>query len=450
MSPHVRRAPVTVAVTSSLLILATGFTGAAHAQDGTLATPTAPPQTALSGRLTAPVTDDCPWATTPAAPVDASEVPAAGAPLPSLLPVPATHAGGPQMSACGVVAAPAFIVPEDQTATSWIVFDLDSGDVLAAKDPHGRYRPASIIKVLLALVVLDRLDLDREVTIGHDSAAMEGSRVGIVEGGRYTVEQLLQGLLMASGNDAAHALAQELGGDERTLELINTKTLDLGTQDTRVATYSGLDGPGMSTSAFDMALAYRAAWENEVFARIVRTDHVDFPGAPDGDSYQVWNDNHLLLNDSDSIGGKTGFTDDARHTFVGAMERHGRRLATVVLDTTTDKGRPWEQAQRLLNAGYAVPPQQSVGVVEKLAPAAPTSTASTMTSPTPEPAPSTSGAETDPRTVTLRLPAWKVAAMAVGGIFLGALLFGIALNRVLSKRNRARRTDRRPGSVPRR
>ena len=358
-------------------------------------------------------------------------------------PVAARPAGGPAMAECGVTAAPGFLVPEEQTATAWIVFDLDDGDVIAAKDPHGRYRPASIIKALLALVTLEHLPLDREVVATRDSADMEGSRVGLVEDGRYTVEQLLQGLLMASGNDAGHALAQELGGDQRTLELVNAKARELGTQDTRVADYTGLDGPGMSTSPFDLALIYREAWANPVFAHIVDTDFVDFPGGPENEGFQVWNDNHLLLNDPDGIGGKTGFTDDARHTFVGAKDVDGRRLAAIILDTTVDRGRPWEQAGRLLDAAYAVPQGTGIGSVEKLPPVSAAPSPSVTAAGTPAAgAPTGTGGDDASGASGTRSPGWRPAAVTTGVLFLVVLLAGIALNRKLAERRRTRQRRR--------
>src|SRR5690606_6157632 len=88
-------------------------------------------------------TGKCPYRTTPPPAVDSSEVPAPGMPSPDPLPVPETPAGGPRMSDCDVVAARGFDVPEEVAASSWIVFDAGTGDVIAAKDPHGRYRPAS-------------------------------------------------------------------------------------------------------------------------------------------------------------------------------------------------------------------------------------------------------------------------------------------------------------------
>lgn len=313
-----------------------------------------------TSREHAPVTDHCPNALAPPEPTTTSEQLAPGQETPSALPVPAAAAERD----CGVTATEGFTVPEEVVASAWLVADIDSGEIIAQKDPHGRYRPASIIKALLALVAIRDLDLQQEVTVSHESAAQEGSAVGLGEDGVYTVEQLLQGLLLASGNDAAHALAQELGGDEATLAKINELAVELGTTDTRAATYSGLDAPGMSSSAFDLGLIYLAAYQDPVFSRIANTEFVDFPGYDGHEGYQVWNDNGLFMNDPDGIGGKTGYTDDANHTFVGAMDRDGRRLMAIVLDTTIDGGRPWVQAQQLLHEAYDQPTSAGVGTLE--------------------------------------------------------------------------------------
>ena len=87
------------------------------------------------------------------------------------------------MSECGIIAASDFTLPTEVRASAWLVYDLDTGEVLTAKDPHGRYRPASIIKVLLAIVSIKELDLHKEVTISHESTEVEGSAAGIGDGG---------------------------------------------------------------------------------------------------------------------------------------------------------------------------------------------------------------------------------------------------------------------------
>lgn len=363
-----------MAVTTALAIAVSPTLGTATAQD-TLPPEASPPQVTAENAETlddqqddaqpttrerAPDTDDCPHLESPATARTTSEAVAPGgrAPVP---PIPDVPAGGPLMAGCGVIAPEGFTLPENQTASAWMVFDLDSGEILAAKDPHGRYRPASIIKALIALLAIEQLDPAQKVIGTWDAANIEGSRVGVGEGGEYTVDELLHGLLLASGNDAAYLLAQELGGEEATLDMVNERAREIGTEDTFVATYSGLDAPGMSTSAYDMALIYQHAWQNPRFADIVDTEFIDFPGWGDNEGFQVWNDNGLFLNDPDGIGGKTGYTDDANHTFVGALDRGGRRVGAVLLDTTIDKGRPWEQARELIDASLTTLPDEGVG-----------------------------------------------------------------------------------------
>ncbi len=328
----------------------------------------AAPATASAEPNAGPTPDSCPYRVSTPPAVDSSEVPSAGEP-PLPLAVPGRPVGGDALSGCGViVAAGTPPVPDDVSAEAWLVADLDSGDVIAARDPHGRHRPASIIKVLVAMQSINELPLNRTVEGTQDDANAEGTRVGVDEGGHYTVNDLLHGLLMHSGNDTAHALAAQLGGMDPALQKINALAGKLGGRDTRVATPSGLDGPGMSTSAYDIGLFYRYAWQNPTFANIVSTRTYDFPGHPakpgedsDHPGYQLENDNQLLYNYAGALGGKTGYTDDAGQTFVGAANRDGRRLVAVLLHGTRQPIAPWQQAAHLLDYGYATPPGTKIG-----------------------------------------------------------------------------------------
>jgi D-alanyl-D-alanine carboxypeptidase (penicillin-binding protein 5/6) len=310
----------------------------------------------------APEANTCQYrvATPPA--VDSSEVPEAGDP-PLPMPVPAAPMGGDALSGCGIITAPGTPpVPEDVSAEAWVVADLDTGDVIAAKDPHGRHRPASVIKVLVAMQAIKELPIHKVVAGTQDDANAEGTKVGVGENGFYSINDLLHGLLMHSGNDAAHALAMQLGGMDTTLTKINQLADKLGGHDTRVATPSGLDGPGMSTSAYDIGLFYRYAWQNAAFTDIVSTRTFDFPGRGDV-GYPIENDNKLLDNYPGALGGKTGYTDDAGQTFVGAANRDGRRLVAVMLHGTRMPIAPWEQAAHLLDYGYATAPGTKVGTL---------------------------------------------------------------------------------------
>ena len=310
----------------------------------------------------APEAAACPYrASTPPA-VDSSEVPEAGDP-PAPLPVPAKPLGGDALSGCGIITASGTPpVPGDISAETWLVADLDTGDIIAARDPHGRHRPASIIKVLIAMQAIKELPIHKVVPGTQDDANAEGTKVGVGENGFYSINDLLHGLLMHSGNDAAHALAAQLGGMDIAVQKINDLAAKLGGRDTRAATPSGLDGPGMSTSAYDIGLFYRYAWQNPTFADIVATRSFDFPGRGDV-GYPVENDNQLLYNYPGAMGGKTGYTDDAGQTVVGAANHDGRRLMAVLMRGTRQPIAPWQQAAHLLDYGFATAPGTKVGTL---------------------------------------------------------------------------------------
>jgi D-alanyl-D-alanine carboxypeptidase (penicillin-binding protein 5/6) len=289
----------------------------------------------------------------PPAPIDTSEEPPPGESTPDPLPVPEDPVGGPRMGSCGIIRptdAPA--PPGGISAATWAITDLGSGDVLAAKDPHARERPASLIKNLLAIVVIKELRPDTKVKGKQEDANQEGTKVGIGPGGTYTVDQLLHALIMRSGNDAAWALARALGGKDAALDKMNAVAQELGALDTRAATPSGLDGPGMTTSAYDQSLIFRAAMKYDEFAEAAATDSIQFPGYKGHPGFQVNNDNKLLGVYPGFLGGKTGFTDDARHTYVGAAEQDGHRLGVVLLRGERNPGPLAEQASKLLDYGF--------------------------------------------------------------------------------------------------
>lgn len=317
------------------------------------------------GGVFAPVAgadDECPFRSKPAKAIDASEDVKPGATTPAPLPVPAQPVGGPEMGTCGVAKPSGAGNPsKDVTVSSWVVADLDSGAVLAAHNPHARLRPASLIKTLLALVVVRELDMNKKVIGTQADADQEGTRVGLGPGGKYTVGLLLKVLLMRSGNDAAHALAMQLGGVEQTVAKMNATAKELGALDTRAATPSGLDGPGMSTSAYDLALIFREDMRHPEIAAAVATKHVQFPGYGDKPGFQVNNDNKLLGVYPGFLGGKTGFTDDARHTYLGGAQRGGHRLEVVLMHGEQYPVLMVDQGADLFDYGFGLEGKQPVG-----------------------------------------------------------------------------------------
>lgn len=234
---------------------------------------------------------------------------------------------GPQVVMDGDAAAPPQV-----KAAAWMIADLDTGAVLAAKAPHARLRPASTLKTLTALVLLPRLDPKAAVTGTDEDAGIEGSKVGVSPGLRYTVDLLFLGLFLNSGNDAVHALARtDAGGVPATVQRMNAKAAQLGALDTHVVDPTGLDSDGQLTSAYDLALISRAGLRRADFRRYCSTKLAYFP-LKEGGRYQISNQNHLLWTYPGALGVKTGYTTLARNTFVGAAERDGRRLIVTMLN----------------------------------------------------------------------------------------------------------------------
>jgi D-alanyl-D-alanine carboxypeptidase (penicillin-binding protein 5/6) len=197
-------------------------------------------------------------------------------------------------------------------------------------------------------------DMDLIVEGTDNDAGQDGTRVGIEAGGKYTIRQLLTYLIIKSGNDAANALARANGGYDKTVAEMNATANALGALDTRAATVSGLDGPGQSTSAYDLALFAKADMATPLFPEIVSSVDVRVPAA-DGEGYIAANDNQLLAQYPGALGGKTGFTDDAGNTFVGMAAKDGRRLVVTMMNGTQQPRRQWMQAASLLDWGFALP-----------------------------------------------------------------------------------------------
>ncbi|WP_343599308.1 D-alanyl-D-alanine carboxypeptidase family protein [Mycobacterium sp.] len=276
--------------------------------------------------------------------------------------------GGSATAGADTSVQPVGSVPiPDGPAPTWIVADLDSGQVLAARDADVAHPPASTIKVLLALVALDELSLESTVVADQSDTAVECNCVGVKAGRTYTARQLLDGLLLVSGNDAADTLAHMLGGQQATVAKMNAKAAALGATSTRAPSPSGLDGPdgpGLTTP-HDLAVIFRAALANPVFAQITAEPSAPFPAGPGDDDRQIVNQDELLYRYPGALGGKTGFTDAARKTFVGAAARDGRRLVVAMMYGLVHEGGPtyWDQAASLLDWGFALPPQSAVGTL---------------------------------------------------------------------------------------
>ncbi len=302
--------------------------------------------------------------------------------------------GGDQLTTKPTVVADGATPPVVQ-ASAYVVADLDTGAVLAAKAPHAKQRPASTLKTLTALVLLPRLNKNDVVTGTDADAGIEGSKVGVYPGLRYSVDLLFQGMFLASGNDAVHALsAHDQGGIPATVQRMNQKAKEIGALDTTVT--------------------------EPDFAKYASTKYTNFPNAGNKGTYQVANQNKLLFNYDGALGVKTGYTTLARNTFIGAARRNGHTLVVTLMNAPHGIT---EDASNLLTWGFKNYDQlHPVGMLVKPGDAPP----KVVTGPTDKKA--GSGTTHPPRSrtvlnpgqalqslqsVALRVPAWAYAAPPV-------------------------------------
>lgn len=219
----------------------------------------------------------------------------------------------------------------ETSAKAYIVMEADTGDVLAEKNADDRMLIASTTKIMTALLALERCDLDQSVTVEPGWTGIEGSSMYLAPGQELTVSELLYGLLLASGNDAAQALADiAAGSTEAFAALMNERAASLGCVNTHFENPSGLDGAEHYSSARDLALMTREAIRNEVFCQIVSS-------ASKTVGENTYTNHNRLLNSCEGVFGvKTGYTEAAGRTLVTACERDGVTLICVTLSDPDD------------------------------------------------------------------------------------------------------------------
>jgi serine-type D-Ala-D-Ala carboxypeptidase (penicillin-binding protein 5/6) len=243
-------------------------------------------------------------------------------------------------------------------ASAYVIADAGTGQVLAAKDPHGLYRPASTLKVLTAIALMKALKPNATVIASRRAAAVEPSKVGLIAGDRYRVSDLLKALLMISANDAAIALAQATGSYAKGMAMINAEARHLRADDTVAVTPNGLDARGQHVSAYDEALFARQALTVPAFMHDERLLTFRFPLRPHRTRHHrhrmvtLYTQNTMLTTFRGDLGGKIGWTTPAKATFIGWARRGHTTLVVTILHC-----RPLAEltyAARLLNWGFAM------------------------------------------------------------------------------------------------
>ena len=263
----------------------------------------------------------------------------------------ASVVGGGSLAARGTVFNPSATVPAlpPTTATAFIVADATTGQVLAARDAHGRLAPASTLKILTAVTMLPRLNPASVVTGSVSAATTDGTQVGVIAGARYRVSDLFAAMLVMSGNDAAVSIADAGGGLKTTLNRMNAEALHLRATDTVARTPNGLDAAGQTSSAYDLALIFRAGLAMPSFRHYLSLRSAIFP-LGNGQSYRIYSHDRLLTTYPGMIGGKNGYTIAANGSFVGAATR-GKH--TIIVAVMRDRPNFWPEVQSLLTWGFA-------------------------------------------------------------------------------------------------
>ncbi len=273
----------------------------------------------------------------------------AGASLPG-----STVVGGPELAGRGIVvhypAHGARRLPS-VPASSYVIADAGTGQVLAAKDPHGHFLPASTLKVLTADALMPVLNSRATVVTSAMAASVTPNKVGLVKGHAYPVSDLFQALLLISANDAAIALAQATGSYARGVAMMNAEARRLQADDTVAVRPNGLNAKGQHTSAYDLALFARQALTMPEFMRIEATRTAMFP-LHRRHSIELFNQNTMLDTYRGDLGGKIGWTTASETTFIAWARRDGHTLIVTLMHCVPLTEMTY--AARLLNWGFAM------------------------------------------------------------------------------------------------
>jgi serine-type D-Ala-D-Ala carboxypeptidase (penicillin-binding protein 5/6) len=270
---------------------------------------------------------------------------------------PGNPVGGRQLARRGVIVnlPPGVPAPPAMSSPSFVLADMDTGEILVARAPHVRRAPASTMKALTALTLIPILDPDATILVKPQDVNVVGTRLGILPDTRYSVRTLLQGMLVTSGNDAAFALARGNRSVAVTLKAMNAKAAALNALDTVAKDPSGLDKVGQSSSAYDLALIGRAGMKLPDFRRYVGSKQLSLPGGRSVDGsrtpgFKLINHNKLIHNYRGAIGIKNGYTNSARFSYIEAATRGGK---TYLLTEMSSPRSSWRPTAALLDWAFA-------------------------------------------------------------------------------------------------
>jgi len=245
---------------------------------------------------------------------------------------------------CSGSAQDAAYLRDQLTSRSAVVMDAATGDMLYAQNPDLPGQPASTIKVLTGLIALKSLRNDDLVPASREAARMPRSKIYLRPGKKYVADDLINAVLLASANDASVALAERIAGTERAFAKLMTKKAEaLGATNTVCVTANGLTAPGQQTTAHDLAMIFRHAMRDEEFCR-----RMAFTAVKTSDGKLLRSHNKALWQIEGAEGGKTGYTDVARKTYVGKFSRDGHELIVAIMGSES----MWTDIRHLVEFGF--------------------------------------------------------------------------------------------------
>lgn len=253
-------------------------------------------------------------------------------------------------------------LPEIQGKAA-ILIDEGSGRVLYQKNADRPMSPASLTKIMTALLVVEDNQIDRKVRISKRAAETGESSIWLEAGETLSRRELLYALMLNSANDAAVALAESVSGtQEKFVQKMNIRARQLGLKNTHFCNPHGLEAPGHYTTAFDLAFLTRQAMANPLFQRVVATREMVIPWTGHPWNRLLFNKNRLLYRYSGAIGVKTGYTKKAGNCLVGAAQRGPLKLIAVVLNSS----QVYEDTKKLLDYAFARYQGSAIKLDEKL------------------------------------------------------------------------------------
>lgn len=230
------------------------------------------------------------------------------------------------------------------SAKSFVIMDAKTGQILLSLNPQMFWPPASTLKVMTALAVVQHLKMDDTVPVSAYAASAPASKIKLKPGESYTVRELLYALLLSSANDAARALAERISGSEEEFARQTTREVrQLGAYRTTLATANGLPADNQYSTAEDLAKMFRKAMENPELAKIMQTKYYTIKG-----DRELRNHNRFLFTTPLAVAGKTGYTRASKHTYVGMFQKDDKAIIVALMGSS----KKWADLRPLIEKGF--------------------------------------------------------------------------------------------------